>query len=88
MALVYRLRECTVPAWGDTVSLRSWLDRRWPQRGGHRATPVLSWRVEKGERIYVLGCGPPGAPHVNRVPAVGKVRERVVCQTCKEARTE
>ena len=89
VALFHRLNECTVPAWGGVMPLRAWLNRRWPQRAGHRAVAVVRIDVEPGARVYVLaahGDVAEGA-HVNRVPAVGKVRGRVVCQACKEART-
>ncbi len=94
VALWNRLNECTIEIDGAAHTLRAWLDRRWPQRAGHRATAATIGDPEHGTigsytgpiRVYVLaahGDVLEGA-HRNRVPAVGKVRGRVVCQVCRE----
>ncbi len=96
VTLWHRLNECTVTLADGVESLRSWLDRDWPQRDGRRSVDVVRVDAEHGAllsywgpiRVYVLaahGDVAEGA-HVNRVPAVGKVRGRVVCQMCKGER--
>ena len=89
-AMVDRLARATV----DGEPLGTWAARAWPTRGGRTAVPVV--RVEyvgtgyARERVYYLaahGDVAAGA-HVVRVPAVGKVRARVVCTVCKESKKE
>lgn len=84
-ALVDRLARATL----DGEQLGAWAARAWPTRGGRSAVRVV--RVEyvgtgyARERVYYLaahGEAEAGA-HVVRVPAVGKVRSRVVCAVCK-----
>lgn len=89
VALYKRIAECSVPGHDTDVTLRGWLAARWPRPTGPRAVEVLRVVTEPGVRVYVLAAhgGIGAGEHVNRVPAVGKIRGRVVCQVCKEART-
>ena len=88
-ALYKRIAECSVPYLFADIALRDWLNRQWPQMPGTRAVEVLRVETEPGVRVYVLAGhgGIYAGEHVNRVPAVGKVKGRVVCQMCKKART-
>ena len=90
-----RLAECTWQGKRGPETLATWAWRMWPERRnglaqahGGAFVPVVEVRTEPGVRVYVLAAhgGVAAGEHVNRVPAVGKVRARVVCQSCKEKR--
>lgn len=88
-AIRRRIHECTV----DGEPLRDAVAREWPSKGGRTSVAVARVDYEgtglERVRVYVLAAHGEAreGEHVNRVIPVGKVRDMVVCQQCKGART-